>query len=179
LSSNFILPLLQLKLRFCLTFSLIPILNFVSVPSQRCRLFQNLVCAYLGHLSLRLCLKRVREARFTSPSYFVCFFLGWSVFICLSSMFYQMKLSCMCSWMLVVLFFCLACVEQWGENWYSRLGELVSPKREYQKLAQGSASSTRPARGCVLSDMPARSGETASPEREIVKSSRTHCCRLA
>jgi len=34
-----------------------------------------------------------------------------------------------------------------GENWYFRLGELVSPKRECQKLAQGSALSTRPGEG--------------------------------
>jgi len=31
-----------------------------------------------------------------------------------------------------------------GGNWYSRPGELVSPRRECQKLAQGFASSTRP-----------------------------------
>ncbi|QCD79258.1 hypothetical protein DEO72_LG1g2897 [Vigna unguiculata] len=55
----------------------------------------------------------------------------------------------------------------------SRLGEsirmltLVLPRA----LAQ--------ARGCILSDRPARSGETASPEREIVNPPMTHCCRLA
>jgi len=55
----------------------------------------------------------------------------------------------------------------------SRLGEsirmltLVLPRA----LAQ--------ARGCVLSDRPAHSGETASPEREIVNLPMTHCCKLA
>jgi len=71
----------------------------------------------------------------------------------------------------------VACVEQWGRTDIlaqassSRLGENTrgSPRVLPRALAQ--------ARGCVLSDRPARSGETASPKREFVKSSGTHCCR--
>ncbi|QCD77864.1 hypothetical protein DEO72_LG1g1492 [Vigna unguiculata] len=76
-------------------------------------------------------------------------------------------------------FFCLACVERWGRTDIlvqassSRLGENTNSSLRVlpRALAQ--------ARGCVLSDRPARSGETASPKRGIVKLSKTHCCRLA
>jgi len=90
----------------------------------------------------------------------------------------------MCKWLPYILdvalcHFCLAWVEQWGRTNIlaqassSRLGENTSSSLRVlpRALAQ--------ARGCVLSDRPARSGETASPKRGIVKLSKTHCCRLA
>ncbi|QCD83588.1 hypothetical protein DEO72_LG2g3934 [Vigna unguiculata] len=57
-----------------------------------------------------------------------------------------------------------------GENWYSRLGELArrSPKILPRALAQAVSH--------VLSDALSRSSEKGSPERELVKSPRGHCC---
>jgi len=64
-----------------------------------------------------------------------------------------------------------------GENWYSRPGESSprlgensrsSPKILPRALAQAASH--------VLSDALSRSGEKASPERELVKSPRGHYC---
>jgi len=54
-----------------------------------------------------------------------------------------------------------------GEICYSRPSELVSPRREYQSAHCHENSPRRPFP--VLSDAESRSGEKASPERDLVK----------
>ena len=120
-------------------------------------------------------LSKVREARFIDLELFLAVLVVF-MFICMHSVLLlnEMELHV---YLGVDLSYFRHCM--WvdsGELCYSRpsgLGEsirmltLVLPRA----LAQ--------ARDRVLSDRPARSSETASPEREIVNLPMTHCCRLA
>jgi len=91
-----------------------------------------------------LVFKKVREARFTSQSYFVCFFLVCSMIIGLSSRFLSNETELHALLDVGLNYFCCCMCANSGETCHSRPSELVSPKQEYQDARPGSARASRP-----------------------------------